>query len=131
MPSFAIKPEAGAARCELRQYQHLPTRRGLWVSLAFVYTAGHKLEVVATLPGRGADPCFPGVFRVLRRSFGEGFLAPPRSEAQMHVALYARVSTQDQQTLPLQLTALRQYAKRRGWKVVREVKEVGSGAKTR
>ena len=47
------------------------------------------------------------------------------------VGLYARVSTHDQQTLPMQLSAMRLYAKRRGWKVALEEKEVGSGAKTR
>lgn len=41
------------------------------------------------------------------------------------------MSTQDQQTLPMQLAAMRAYAKRRGWKVAIEEKEVGSGAKTR
>jgi putative DNA-invertase from lambdoid prophage Rac len=49
----------------------------------------------------------------------------------MKAALYARVSTHDQQTLPLQQKAMRAYAKKRGWKVVLEIKEVGSGAKTR
>lgn len=47
------------------------------------------------------------------------------------VGLYARVSTHDQQTLPMQLSAMRTYAKRRGWKVALEEKEVGSGTKTR
>jgi DNA invertase Pin-like site-specific DNA recombinase len=49
----------------------------------------------------------------------------------MKVALYARVSTHDQQTLKLQLDQLNRYAKSRKWKVVLEVKEVGSGAKER
>jgi DNA invertase Pin-like site-specific DNA recombinase len=49
----------------------------------------------------------------------------------MRVGIYARVSTHDQQTLALQTKALRDYAKKRGWKVVREVKEVGSGARQR
>ncbi len=49
----------------------------------------------------------------------------------MQVALYARVSTQDQQTLPMQLKAMREYAKKRGWKVKQEIQEIGSGAKTR
>src|SRR5207253_11513890 len=49
----------------------------------------------------------------------------------MKVALYARVSTHDQQTLPLQLKAMRAYAKKRGWNVVKQIKEIGSGAKTR
>jgi DNA invertase Pin-like site-specific DNA recombinase len=46
----------------------------------------------------------------------------------MRVALYTRVSTHDQQTLPLQQQALREYASRRGWDVVREVSEIASGA---
>ena len=49
----------------------------------------------------------------------------------MQVAIYARVSTHDQQTLQLQLKAMRDYAKKRGWKVTHEIQEVGSGAKTR
>ncbi len=49
----------------------------------------------------------------------------------MRVGIYARVSTHDQQTLPMQLKAMRQYVQQRKWKLVREVKEVGSGAKTR
>jgi putative DNA-invertase from lambdoid prophage Rac len=44
------------------------------------------------------------------------------------VALYARVSSHDQQTLPLQVKAMREYAGRRGWRIAIEVKEVGSGA---
>ena len=42
--------------------------------------------------------------------------------------LYARVSTTDQQTIPLQIRALREYAARRGWTITLQVKEVGSGA---
>lgn len=49
----------------------------------------------------------------------------------MQVALYARVSTHDQQTLPMQLKAMRDYAKKRGWKIKYEIQEIGSGAKTR
>jgi hypothetical protein len=45
--------------------------------------------------------------------------------------LYARVSTNDQQTIPLQLRALREYVTRRGWTIVLQVKEVGSGAAQR
>lgn len=44
------------------------------------------------------------------------------------VALYARVSTHDQQTLPLQIKAMREYAERRGWQISTEIREVGSGA---
>ncbi len=49
----------------------------------------------------------------------------------MEIALYARVSTHDQQTLPLQLKAMREYAKKRKWKIKEEIQEIGSGAKTR
>ena len=45
--------------------------------------------------------------------------------------LYARVSTNDQQTIPLQMRALRGYAARRGWTVVVQVREIGSGAAER
>jgi DNA invertase Pin-like site-specific DNA recombinase len=45
--------------------------------------------------------------------------------------LYARVSTNDQQTIPLQIRALREYAVRRGWTIALQVKEVGSGASER
>jgi putative DNA-invertase from lambdoid prophage Rac len=45
--------------------------------------------------------------------------------------LYARVSTSDQQTIPLQIRALREYAARRGWTITLQVKEVGSGASQR
>jgi putative DNA-invertase from lambdoid prophage Rac len=45
--------------------------------------------------------------------------------------LYARVSTNDQQTLPMQSHAMRQYAARRGWTVAMQVREVGSGAAQR
>src|ERR1700677_2647012 len=43
------------------------------------------------------------------------------------VGLYARVSTFDQHTIPLQVRALREYAARRGWTIAMQVKEVGSG----
>jgi DNA invertase Pin-like site-specific DNA recombinase len=49
----------------------------------------------------------------------------------LHAGLYARVSTNDQQTLPMQLRALRDYAVRRGWTITMQVKEVGSGASQR
>ena len=45
--------------------------------------------------------------------------------------LYARVSTNDQQTLPMQSRALREYAARRGWTIALQVREVGSGAAKR
>jgi len=44
------------------------------------------------------------------------------------VAIYARVSTHDQKTLTMQMEKCSSYAESRGWKVVKEIKEVGSGA---
>jgi DNA invertase Pin-like site-specific DNA recombinase len=61
------------------------------------------------------------------RVFGQS-----RKPAKMfRAALYARVSTLDQQTLPMQMRAMRDYAANRGWTVAMQVKEVGSGAKER
>src|SRR5579872_2072281 len=45
--------------------------------------------------------------------------------------LYARVSTNDQQTLPMQSRVMREYAARRGWTIAMQVREVGSGAAKR
>ena len=44
------------------------------------------------------------------------------------VGLYARVSTNDQQTLTMQIRAMREYAVRRGWTVALQEREVNSGA---
>jgi putative DNA-invertase from lambdoid prophage Rac len=49
----------------------------------------------------------------------------------MRAALYARVSTRDQQTLGMQVDAMTAYISDRGWKAVTQVKDVGSGAKDR
>src|ERR1700680_3847552 len=49
----------------------------------------------------------------------------------LRVGLYARVSTHDQQTLPLQIRAMREYAGKRGWTIAAQIKEVGSGASQR
>src|SRR5579864_764076 len=49
----------------------------------------------------------------------------------LRVGLYARVSTHDQQTLPLQLHAMREYSAKRGWTIVAQIKEIGSGAAQR
>ena len=63
-----------------------------------------------------------------RKVFGH----PVKSrQNRFRAGLYARVSTSDQQTLPMQMHALRDYAARRGWAVAMQVKEVGSGASER
>ena len=49
----------------------------------------------------------------------------------MRAALYARVSTHDQHTLGMQTDAMRSYISDRGWKVAKQIKDVGSGAKER
>jgi len=49
----------------------------------------------------------------------------------LRAGLYARVSTMDQQTLPMQLRAMREYAARRGWMIALQVREVNSGAAKR
>ena len=49
----------------------------------------------------------------------------------MRAALYARVSTHDQQNLGLQSEAIRSYIRDRGWDAVKQVKDVGSGARER
>lgn len=49
----------------------------------------------------------------------------------MRAALYARVSTHDQQTLGMQVEAMSAYLKDRRWDLVSQVEDVGSGAKDR
>ncbi len=69
---------------------------------------------------------------ISRSKSGRVFGHPPRrTKTPFRVGLYARVSTQDQQTIPLQIRALREYAVRRGWTIASQVKEVGSGASQR
>ena len=50
---------------------------------------------------------------------------------KVRCALYARQSTAEQQSIPAQLEALREYATRRGWAVVDEVADIRSGATRR
>jgi DNA invertase Pin-like site-specific DNA recombinase len=62
-----------------------------------------------------------------KRVFGQR-----REPAKMFRAgLCARVSTHDQQTLSLQMRAMREYAAKRGWTIAVQIKEVGSGATER
>jgi putative DNA-invertase from lambdoid prophage Rac len=68
------------------------------------------------MPRKQAFPKAPS-----RRVFGHSFRA----------GLYARVSTHDQQTLPLQIHAMREYVAKRGWSIVAQIKEVGCGASQR
>jgi hypothetical protein len=56
---------------------------------------------------------------------------PRRLKTPFRAGLYARVSTQDQQTIPRQTRALREHAAGRGWTITLQVKEIGSGASQR
>ena len=49
----------------------------------------------------------------------------------LRAGLYARVSTNDPQTLAMQNRAMREYAARRGWTIALQVREVNSGAARR
>src|SRR5207248_1503192 len=63
-----------------------------------------------------------------KRVFGQ--LQEPAK--MFRAGLYARVSTHDQQILPLQMSAIHEYAAKRGWMVALPIKkEVGSGAAER
>ena len=46
----------------------------------------------------------------------------------LRVGLYARVSTHDQKTLPMQLSAMRAYAEKGSWTIAIEVQDVGPAA---
>jgi Resolvase, N terminal domain len=83
---------------------------------------GLKLKFSAILDSMSKTSPKPSVSRAPRkRVFGQG-------EKKSRAGLYARVSTHDQQTLPMQLAAMRDYARKRGWDIAVEVKDVGSGA---
>ena len=72
------------------------------------------------------------VKRPLQKTKSGRVFGQPRKPAKMFRAgFYARVSTHDQQTLPLQIRAMREYAAKRGWTVAVQIKEVGSGATQR
>src|SRR5476649_1204451 len=62
---------------------------------------------------------------------GNVFGQARRPAKMLRAGLYARVSTTDQQTLPMQSRALLEYAARRGWTVSLQVREVNSGAAKR
>jgi DNA invertase Pin-like site-specific DNA recombinase len=59
---------------------------------------------------------------------GDVFGQSRRQAKMLRAGLYARVSTTDQQTLAMQMRALREYVVRRGWTVVIQIREIGSGA---
>lgn len=56
---------------------------------------------------------------------------PKKTTKTLRAGIYARVSTQEQKSIGMQLKPLCDYAKNRGWTIALEVVEVGSGAKQR
>src|SRR5213595_2110554 len=70
--------------------------------------------------------------RAFPKAKTDNVFGQPRKPSKMFRAgLYARVSTNDQQTLSMQSRAMREYAARRGWTIAMNVREVGSGAAKR
>src|SRR6478672_9723810 len=70
--------------------------------------------------------------RAFPKAKSDNVFGQARKPAKMFRAgLYARVSTNDQQTLAMQNRAMREYAARRGWAIVLQIREVGSGAAKR
>jgi putative DNA-invertase from lambdoid prophage Rac len=70
--------------------------------------------------------------RVSQKAKSDNVFGHRRKQTKMFRAgLYARVSTNDQQTLAMQNRAMREYAARRGWAIALQVREVGSGAAKR
>jgi len=100
-----------------------------WAHWEGVDLAGRRLYSAAI----GRERCEVPVKRASgRRESRRVFGHPGKpSKTVLRAGLYARVSTYDQQTLPMQLRALRDYAARRGWTITMQVKEVGSGASQR
>jgi DNA invertase Pin-like site-specific DNA recombinase len=62
---------------------------------------------------------------------GHVFGQARRPAKMFRAGLYARVSTNDQQTLAMQNRAMREYAARRGWMITLQIREVNSGAAKR
>ena len=72
------------------------------------------------------------VKRAVQKPKSDHVFGQARRPAKMfRVGLYARVSTNDQQTLAMQNRAMREYAARRGWTITLQVRDVNSGAARR
>src|SRR5512133_3975061 len=70
--------------------------------------------------------------RAFPKAKSDNVFGQARKQSKMFRAgLYARVSTNDQQTLAMQSRAMREYAARRGWAISLQVGEVNSGAARR
>src|SRR6516225_8675912 len=70
--------------------------------------------------------------RASQKAKSDNVFGQARSRSKMlRAGLYARVSTNDQQTLAMQNRAMREYAARRGWMITLQIREVNSGAAKR
>src|SRR5438477_7323634 len=70
--------------------------------------------------------------RTSEKANSEDVFGQARKRSKMlRAGLYARVSTNDQQTLAMQHREMREYATRRGWTIALQVREVNSGAARR
>ena len=63
-----------------------------------------------------------------RAKSGNVFGQARRPSKMLRASLYARDSTNDQQTLAMHNRAMREYAARRGWTIALHVREMSSGA---
>ena len=89
---------------------------------------GRKGSSAAMARRRSEMPRKPALPKAKSRDvFGQA----RRPSKMFRAGLYARVSTDDQQTLAMQNRAMREYAARRGWTVAMQIREVGSGAAKR
>jgi len=92
------------------------------------HCSGHNLSSSAILSG----PLKMTAKRISKSPKSDGVFDQRREAAEMlRAGLYARVSTNDQQTLPMQSQAMRDYAARRNWTIAMQVREIGSGAAQR
>lgn len=70
--------------------------------------------------------------RAFQKAESDKVFGQARKRPKMFRAgLYARVSSNDQQTLPMQSRTMREYTARRGWMIALQVREVNSGAAKR
>jgi putative DNA-invertase from lambdoid prophage Rac len=93
-----------------------------------VRLAGRKGSSAARQIGRSEMPIKRASQKAKSRDVYGHSRKPPK---MFRAGLYARVSTNDQQTLPMQLRALREYVARRGWTTSMQIREIGSGAAKR
>src|SRR5216117_841420 len=86
---------------------------------------GHgRKRFFSAMPGRSSKVPTKRASKsaALHRVFGQ---PSHRRSNLVRAGLYARVSTHDQQTLPLQMRAMREYAAKRGWTIAIQIKRSG------